>query len=114
MFYLGFLNTLLTNCELFDSPMLQFFDLSTFSEISEEALQAISKHFDQNALLITNSKCNMFMLEQNFNIVQFFVDVFLLQLVSIWNSLDSSKYSVECKYFFEYLFCMTLSFCLIL
>lgn len=98
MFYLGFLNTLLTNCEMFDSPMMKFFDISTFSEISEPALLAISKHFDQNALLVTNSKCNMFMLEQNFNIVQFFVDVFVLQLVSIWNSLDSSKYSVECEY----------------
>ena len=97
MFYIGFLNTLLSNSELFKSPMLNFFDASTISEISDLTLEAISRNFDQNASLITNSKCNILMLEQNFNIVQFVVDVFFLQLVSIWNSLDSSKYSVECK-----------------
>ncbi|CAO1330837.1 unnamed protein product [Diamesa serratosioi] len=97
MFYLGFLNTLLTHCELFNSPMMRLFDASSLTQISEFALEAISIHFDQNALLITNAKSNLFMLEQNFNIVQFTVDIFLLQLVSIWNSLDSSKYSAEYK-----------------
>lgn len=98
MFQLGFLNTLLDGCIKFESQAIQIFGNNYFATISDERIQVLTKEIKESS----NSKNKTGdILEEQFERVHFAGDLVFLQVVSIFNYVDSSRFSAECMLIFK-------------